>query len=306
MSNVQISDRGGNPVPSTTLVAVDNTTIDGDGSGQRPLRVIGSAPGGGQTYQAASGSAPGVVKVGMAVSQSGIGVVPTTAVGLQAVSGIALVGNPGGSPVTVQVDGLVTLTVAQWDAIITGAGSGLTKGATYYVDPANDGFLTTTQPGAPGDAVTVVGVAISTTELQLQQGEPLPVDGSSARPYISTMNSGSTLIGGPLFASGNDLVGPGAANSLLGAACVGLALAAAAAHVAVRVQATGFFTLTHAQWDAVAGTVGGLVAGDPYYIGAADNLTHVQPASPNFVAQVGIAIDSTTMLLQLSPPIPGV
>jgi hypothetical protein len=41
MSSVTIGGRGGNPIPSTTLVTTDQVTIFGDGSGQNPLTTNG-------------------------------------------------------------------------------------------------------------------------------------------------------------------------------------------------------------------------------------------------------------------------
>lgn len=72
----------------------------------------------------------------------------------------------------VATDGLHTLTTAEWDAITGGAG-GLTPGATYFVDPANDGQLTTTVPVGSGEYVQRVGCAINATTLNIDFSEPM-------------------------------------------------------------------------------------------------------------------------------------
>ena len=66
----------------------------------------------------------------------------------------------------VQTAGLVTLTTGQWDSV-TGQSGGLTPGTVYYLDVVA-GLLKTTAPTT--GAVRVVGVALSTTVMQLQIG----------------------------------------------------------------------------------------------------------------------------------------
>jgi hypothetical protein len=66
----------------------------------------------------------------------------------------------------VALDGLVTATTGQWDAV-TGQTGGLTVGATYYLDPSTAGMLTTTAPSTVGQTVVNIGFALSTTEMLL-------------------------------------------------------------------------------------------------------------------------------------------
>ena len=67
----------------------------------------------------------------------------------------------------VQTDDTFTATTAQWDAI-TGASGGLTPGAVYYLHPTVAGRITATAPTATGQFVAKIGVALSTTILEIQ------------------------------------------------------------------------------------------------------------------------------------------
>lgn len=73
---------------------------------------------------------------------------------------------------TVQINGVVTLTTAEWDAV-AGTSGGLTYDATYYLSPGTAGLLTGTCPSSVGQYVVIVGVALSTTELDLKIQEPV-------------------------------------------------------------------------------------------------------------------------------------
>lgn len=70
-------------------------------------------------------------------------------------------------------EGLITLTVAQWDAVITSNSTGLAFGTTYFLDPATPGNITATAPSTAGQVVVPVGVAISTTTLKFEVGTPI-------------------------------------------------------------------------------------------------------------------------------------
>lgn len=63
------------------------------------------------------------------------------------------------------------VTLTDWTAS-TGS-STLTLGATYYLDPATAGGLTTTAPTTSGQAVTRVGVALTTLTLLLDIQAPI-------------------------------------------------------------------------------------------------------------------------------------
>lgn len=72
----------------------------------------------------------------------------------------------------VQLNGVLTLTTSQWDAI-TGQSGGLTSNATYYLDPTTAGLMTSTCPTAAGQYIVITGRALSTTDFQIKISEPI-------------------------------------------------------------------------------------------------------------------------------------
>jgi hypothetical protein len=72
---------------------------------------------------------------------------------------------------------------------------------------------------------------------------------------------------------------------------------------AVTVQTSNKVELTEAQWNVIKGGSGGLVQGAAYYLNAstAGHLTATVPTAPGtFVVQVGIAVNSTILLLSIT------
>jgi hypothetical protein len=67
---------------------------------------------------------------------------------------------------SILVEGVMTATTVQWDAVTGGTG-GLTPGSIYYLDPGTPGLLTLTAPTTTGQFVAPVGKALSTTKLKL-------------------------------------------------------------------------------------------------------------------------------------------
>ena len=79
---------------------------------------------------------------------------------------------PAGGTGNAAHTGLITLTTAQWDAVVTGQVGGLTPWTVYYLSAATAGFLTVMAPGA-GNVVAIIGTAISTTELRFLLQTPV-------------------------------------------------------------------------------------------------------------------------------------
>lgn len=67
----------------------------------------------------------------------------------------------------IQTAGTLTATTGQWDAV-TGQSGGLTSGAVYFLSAATAGLLTTTAPTTVGQLVTRVGIAHSTTKMEIR------------------------------------------------------------------------------------------------------------------------------------------
>lgn len=71
------------------------------------------------------------------------------------------------TPGAVRRDGVLAATTGQWDTV-TGGSGGLVAGTVYWLDPATAGKLTTTCPTTVGQYACRAGMAISTTELDIQ------------------------------------------------------------------------------------------------------------------------------------------
>lgn len=71
---------------------------------------------------------------------------------------------------TVGVEGIITLTTAQWDAV-AGTTGGLTFNTRYYVSATVAGQITSTPPATVGQYVQCVGIALSPTVLKLEVSE---------------------------------------------------------------------------------------------------------------------------------------
>lgn len=65
----------------------------------------------------------------------------------------------------IQLDGILTASTGQWDAV-AGTTGGLTAGTRYFLS-ATAGLITPTPPSASGNYVCEMGLAISTTEMEL-------------------------------------------------------------------------------------------------------------------------------------------
>lgn len=70
----------------------------------------------------------------------------------------------------VQTDGFLVATTGQWDAV-AGTTGGLSAGTRYFLDPSTAGRITATAPTASGDFVCPLGIAASTTELEITVGQ---------------------------------------------------------------------------------------------------------------------------------------
>lgn len=73
---------------------------------------------------------------------------------------------------SIAVDGILTATTGEWDAI-TGDVGGLVPGDNYFLNPANAGQLSKTATIATGEFVVRVGYALSATEFEIEVQQPV-------------------------------------------------------------------------------------------------------------------------------------
>jgi hypothetical protein len=134
---------------------------------------------------------------------------------------------------------------------------------------------------------------------QLQAGDTI------ANPnVVSRLNqSGGTInIGMPVYVDGAGTVAPALADAVSTAQVVGLMAEDTANNVSGNVQTEGFFTANTAQWDAIAGTTGGLTAGTRYYVDptTAGNITASAPTvDGDVVAPIGVAASTTELEISI-------
>jgi hypothetical protein len=76
-----------------------------------------------------------------------------------------------------QIEGILVATTGQWDAV-TGGSGGLTAGSVYYLSAATAGGITTTAPTT--GYVAQIGIALSTTELNIQIKQPIKLSTATA------------------------------------------------------------------------------------------------------------------------------
>lgn len=280
-------------------VTADGTTILGNGTTGNPLR---QSPG--LTPQEFTAEfTPGTVLPGTPVflstapqapgnppfvnSSSAAALSPDVGVGKGKVNGIVKSGS--GSIVQVQPSGLVTLTTAQWDAV-TGGSGGLVMGTTYYTAqfPAV-GKLTDVRPVDTGILVSKVGVGLNSTTLLLAISPAIDNQGAFA------LDITNGILGNAVAQFGS-VVSPAVSDvNLQRATAIGVATLIAIFGIT---QTSGLVTLTPTQWAAITDT-GGLVGSFTYYVDTSAHpgrLTAIEP-STGFAAQVGVALNTTTLIL---------
>lgn len=136
-------------------------------------------------------------------------------------------------------------------------------------------------------------------ELQeLPIGDNLP----STADVLQRTFTAVAIAGAPQYVDGNGTVNNARANAEATSQVLGLAPAATAAGPGA-VITDGVVTLTTGEWDAVAGTTGGLTADAKYWLSAAvaGRLTATAPAlAGQYVVEVGIGLSTTEMNVRIS------
>lgn len=204
----------------------------------------------------------------------------------------------GDGTVQVQSSGLVTLSMAQWNAA-TGSSVGLVLGHTYYpaIFPALG--LTDVVPTSPGAFRVPVGVALNATTMRLAPETPVQILGDSI--YFAVNTGSPPPVGTPVYADDTSLRVTPAINNGTVPHATPVGVIAAYEGTTPIIQTAGIVTLTVAEWAVVTG---GLVIGDQYYVsGSAGRMMATRPAPPRVISLVGEALSATQLLLS-TPSVP--
>lgn len=144
---------------------------------------------------------------------------------------------------------------------------------------------------------------------QLQSADTINISSAnySARTITNGEGAAAIVIGAPVYATAADTVKKAQANAKSTSQLMGLGLDATIAAAGVGTIITGgTLVATTTQWDAVAGTTGGLVFATRYFLdpATAGKITSTVPTTVGqTVTQVGIALSTTELELQIVAPV---
>lgn len=140
---------------------------------------------------------------------------------------------------------------------------------------------------------------------QLQSGDSLNVPITGAVDVVLTNDEATpVVIGAPVYMDAADGFKKAKADAAGTSKVIGLVNKSPSITNATtgEVATMGIITLTTGQWDAVAGTTGGLAFGTLYYLSAATSglLTSTAPSTVgNYVVEVGMGISTTEMRVSI-------
>lgn len=139
---------------------------------------------------------------------------------------------------------------------------------------------------------------------QLPTGDTLAAAAQEVDVFAKlNANAGAIVIGTPVYASSATQVDKAGAAAAATSRVVGLMQSVSTGSgVSGFIQKDGVLTATTGQWDAVAGTTGGLAFGTLYYLsGTAGLLTATAPtASGSYVLCMGTALSTTELEINFS------
>ncbi len=204
----------------------------------------------------------------------------------------------------------------------TGANLSATGGSNQIVRQNSAGGAFTVSVLAAADIPNLDTAKITTGTFavaRLGSGSPVAntyVDGGTgawtalpADPSITALTNGEAspfIVGNVVYSSAAGTVKKAQANALATSRVMGLTLTATAAAGSATIKTGEVVTLTTGQWDAIAGTTGGLTFGTPYFLSAATAglLTATAPSTTGQQwVQVGIGLSTTQMEIQICGPI---
>lgn len=140
---------------------------------------------------------------------------------------------------------------------------------------------------------------------QLQAGDTISGGGSGGTTTLGLMNgnAGALVIGTPVYVMGNDEVDKARANAVGTVDVIGVVQdVTVASGGTANVLLVGVLSATTAQWDAVTGGTGGLLANQRYWLSptTAGMLTITPSATVGqYLVPVGLGVSTTELLLFL-------
>jgi len=144
-------------------------------------------------------------------------------------------------------------------------------------------------------------VIINGQRQELPAGDTLSA--ASSEIDVVSLTAAATLVAlTPVYVSAANACNKASASASATARIIGFAQDAIASAAAGFIQTDGILSGTTGEWDAVAGTTGGLAAGTAYFLsGTAGLITATAPtASGSYVVKVGTAISTTELEISIS------
>lgn len=140
---------------------------------------------------------------------------------------------------------------------------------------------------------------------QLQTGDTLDAPQSGGDIVVQTNNETSPIvICTPVYNDGSDTVKKASAAATGTSTVLGLVYTSPSITngTSGSILIQGILSATTLQWDAVAGTSGGLTAGVRYYLSSSTGLISATAPSVNgqYIVEIGIAISTTEMKVNVS------
>lgn len=124
---------------------------------------------------------------------------------------------------------------------------------------------------------------------------------------LTNNNGGSIVIGAPVYSVSAGNVDKAKSDALATSEVIGcVADVSISASAVGNIQTRGTVTATTGQWDAVAGTSGGLAANTIYYLdpATAGKITSTAPTTVGqLVVRIGKALSTTQLELDISFPV---
>jgi hypothetical protein len=209
------------------------------------------------------------------------------------VLGLVSVGASATNTATVLSEGSVNL--ADWTAI---AGTtNLTPGNLYYLS-TTVGHITTTAPSAPTDTVVKIGIAVSTSKIDIEINE-VSATGSEDLSKHELIASQPVSVGQPVHISSGNTVSLSDADTLSTAQVLGLVSVSASGGATATVLSEGIVTLS--DWTSVIGTTN-LTPGSIYYLSttAGQMATAPPTGDSDIVVRLGIALTTDTIDIEVT------